>query len=113
MPIIDFTEIPPANTGAGDQDTFELFTRDFFQALGFEIEENPSRGADGGKDLIMVEPLEGKIKSGKRRWIVSCKHYAHSGKAVGDKDEIDILGRVRKFKAQVLLAFIQEFHRVD
>lgn len=27
MPIIDFKEIPQANTGNGDQDTFELFAR--------------------------------------------------------------------------------------
>lgn len=105
MPIINFKEIPPANTGTGDQDTFELFTRDFFQTLGFGIEENPSRGADGGKDIILIEPLEGKIKSTTRRWIVSCKHYAHSEKSVGDKDEIDILGRTRKFKAQGFIAF--------
>lgn len=105
MPILDFKEIPIANTGKGDQDTFELFARDFFHALGFEIEENPSRGADGGKDIIVIEPLEGKIKSTKRRWIVSCKHYAHSKKSVSDKDEIDILGRTRKFKAQGFIAF--------
>jgi len=105
MPIIDFKEIPIANTGKGDQDTFELFARDFFHALGFEIEENPSRGADGGKDLVVLETLAGKIKSTKRRWIVSCKHFAHSKKAVGDKDEIDVLGRVRKSKAHGFIAF--------
>lgn len=105
MPIIDFKEIPIANTGTGEQDTFELFARDFFHALGFEIEENPSRGADGGKDLLLIEHLDGRIKSGKRRWIVSCKHYAHSKKSVTEKDEIDIIGRVNKFDAQGFIAF--------
>lgn len=37
MPIIDFTEIPLANSGDSKQDTFELFAREFLAALGFEI----------------------------------------------------------------------------
>lgn len=105
MPAIDFSEIPIANTGKGNQDTFELFSRDFFSALGFKIEESPSRGSDGGKDLIILENLSGTISKVKRRWVVSCKHFAPSKKAVGDKDEIDILGRVRKFKADGFMAF--------
>lgn len=105
MPTIDFSEIPIANTGVGNQDSFELFTRDFFSVLGFEIEEGPSRGSDGGKDLIVREKLTGTVSQLTRRWVVSCKHFAHSKKAVGDKDEIDILGRVRKFKADGFMAF--------
>ncbi|MDP2365472.1 MAG: restriction endonuclease [Ignavibacteria bacterium] len=105
MPIIDFTEIPPANSSDGKQDTFELFARDFLAALGFDVEENPSRGADGGKDLIVLESLSGLIRDDKRKWVVSCKHYIHSGKSVGDKDEIDVMGRVRKFKANGFMAF--------
>jgi hypothetical protein len=105
MPIIDFREVPEANTGKGDQDTFELLARDFFQALGFEIGESPSRGADGGKDLIIFESLVGSVSATKRRWVVSCKHNARSGKAVGDRDEIDVLGRVRKFKADGFMGF--------
>lgn len=65
MPVIDFTEIPLANTGEGNQDTFELFARDFFSALGFEIEESPSRGPDGGKDLLILENLSGTISEMK------------------------------------------------
>jgi hypothetical protein len=105
MPIIDFTEIPIANTGKGDQDIFELFARDYFDALGFGIEQGPSRGPDGGKDLIVTESLFGTVSSSVKRWIVSCKHFIHSKKSVGDKDETDILGRVRKYKAQGFMAF--------
>jgi hypothetical protein len=105
MPVIDFTEIQPANSGNGKQDTFELFARDFLSALGFKVDESPSRGADGGKDLLVVEPLSGLIISGARKWVVSCKHYVHSGKAVSDSDEINIMGRVNKFKANGFMAF--------
>jgi len=67
MSVIDFTEIPVANTGKGDQDTCELFARDFFVALEFGVEENPSRGADGGKDLIIAESLLGTVSSTTKR----------------------------------------------
>jgi len=105
MPVVDFTEVPLANIGSGSQDTFELFARDFLAALGFEVEEGPSRGADGGKDLIILEPLTGLVQSTKRRWLVSCKHFAHSGDSVGDNDEINIPGRVRRFKCDGFMAF--------
>jgi translation initiation factor 2B subunit (eIF-2B alpha/beta/delta family) len=105
MPAVNFLEIPAANLGDGSQDTFELFARDFFDALGFEIEEGPSRGPDGGKDLVVLETLSGTLHPIKRRWVVSCKHYARSRKSVGDSDEIDIVGRVRKFKADGFIAF--------
>lgn len=105
MPVIDFKEISLANVGDGKQDTFELFARDFLQAIGFEIEEPPSRGADGGKDLVVLEPLEGITGITKRRWLVSCKHFAHSGKSVSDIDEPDVLGRTRKFHAEGFMGF--------
>jgi hypothetical protein len=105
MSVVDFKEIPVANSGSGDQDTFEFFARDFFWALGYEIEEGPSRGADRGKDLIVVEPLFGILSQVKRRWLVSCKHHAHTGSSVVEKDEIDIIGRVVKFKCDGFIAF--------
>lgn len=104
MSAIDFTEIPQANLGTGKQDAFELFGQDFLHSLGYEIEEGPSRGPDGGKDLIIQEPLSGILTREQKRWIVSCKHYAHSGRAVGDRDEPDILGRVSKFDAEGFIA---------
>ena len=92
--ILDFTEIPQANKGGGLQDTFELFTRDFLQMLGFRIIESPYRGADGKKDLIVDEILP---SSGVTlRWLVSCKHYASSGRSVSDSDEINISDRLKQ-----------------
>ncbi|MCC6724058.1 MAG: restriction endonuclease [Saprospiraceae bacterium] len=96
MPIIDFREIPQANTGNGDQDTFELFARDFLEAMGFIIIQQPFRGADGKKDLIVDELRIGNEGKTVIRWLVSAKHNAHSSKAraVNDADEPDILDRV-------------------
>ena len=42
--VLNFTEIPQANLGGGLQGTFELFTRDFLEDIGFEILQNPDRG---------------------------------------------------------------------
>jgi len=102
---IDFKEIPAANTGNGDQDTFELFARDFFEVMGFEILEHPSRGADGKKDLIVSERRHGKVGTNVIKWLVSVKHYAHSGRGVPDKEEINILERVRQHKCDGFLGF--------
>ena len=94
--ILDFKEIPQANLGNGLQDTFELFTRDFLQYLGYRIVSNPDRGADGKKDLIVDEVIPGITSEYTIRWLVSCKHYAHSGAAVKDSDEINIKERLEQ-----------------
>jgi hypothetical protein len=53
--LLDFKEIPKANEGSGLQDTFELFGRDFLEDIGYQIIQEPDRGADGRKDLIVGE----------------------------------------------------------
>lgn len=95
---LDFKEIPQANIGSGLQDTFELFTRDFLQYLGYRIVSNPDRGADGKKDLIVDEVIQGITSEYTIRWLVSCKHYAHSGAAVKDIDEPNIIERLKQHK---------------
>lgn len=94
MPIIDFTEVPEANQGDGKQDTFELFARDLLELVGLRVIEGPSRGADGGRDLVVVETRSGSIGESEIRWLVSCKHFARSGRAVTSDDERDIADRV-------------------
>ncbi|MCA6111943.1 restriction endonuclease [Bradyrhizobium cenepequi] len=94
MAALDFKEIPEAHLGGGLQDTFELFARDFLTLLGYEILEGPSRGADGGKDLIAVERRRGVGGETVVRWLVSCKHKAHSGASVNPADESNIRDRV-------------------
>lgn len=94
--ILDFTEIPQANKGGGLQDTFELFTRDFLQLLGYRIIESPDRGADGKQDLIVDEILSGVNSEVTLRWLVSCKHYADTGSSVSDYNEINISDRLKQ-----------------
>ena len=95
--MIDYKEIPQANSSDGEQDSFELFTRDFLLKLGFKVNEDPARGSDGGlgKDLIVTEIRDGITGDNETKWLVSCKHYAHSGKSVGVSDESSILDRVK------------------
>jgi len=94
MPVLDFKEIPEAHKGTGSQDTFELFARDCLKFLGYEIAEHPDRGADGGKDLIVIEQRSGIGGTTKIRWLVSCKHNAHSGTSVSPTVESNIRDRV-------------------
>jgi len=103
--ILNFKEIPQANTGNGDQDTFELFARDFLEILGYEILQNPDRGADGKKDLIIQETRFGISNKTTIKWLVSCKHHAHSGKSVKDTDEPNILERLEVHKCDGFLGF--------
>lgn len=106
MAILDFKEIPPADTGNGDQDSFELFAREFFaEVLHFEIVSEPNRGADGGKDLIAVEHQIGSLSSTDIRWLISCKHKAHSGHSVKPTDEESIIDRLKQHKANGFIGF--------
>jgi hypothetical protein len=98
--MIDFKEI------RNDDDTWELFTRDFLSELGFYIESPPSRGPDGGKDLLVTETIKGNIHRSEFRWLVSCKHYAHTSRSVNENDhEKNILERVKSFKADGFIGF--------
>jgi hypothetical protein len=105
MPILDFTEIPEAHIATGQQDAFELFTREFLAFMGYVVERDPDRGADGGRDLIVAEIRSGVGGQTAVRWLVSCKHKAHSGKSVQPGDEVDILGRVESKRCQGFIAF--------
>ncbi len=86
--FVDFKEV------AGGGDDWESFSRDLLVMLGFAVEAPPNRGADGGKDLIVVEHLTGKLGRYPFRWLVSCKHNAHSGKSVSESDEPNLVERV-------------------
>lgn len=103
MTIIDLREIPavtPKSTRGGQ---FELFARDFLAASGFRVLEGPDEGQDDGRDLLVEE--EGGITRATQRWLVSAKHFAHSGKAVRRGDESDIEGRLAHFRATGFMGF--------
>lgn len=92
---IDFKEIEKANSSRGLQDSFELFTRDFLEAMVYQIVENPGRGPDGGIDIKIKETIKGISNyESSIYWLVSCKHYAHSGKSINSDIEQDIADRV-------------------
>jgi len=103
--LLDFKDIPAGNTGGDGQDQFELFSRDFLNAIGFKIIQHPSRGADRKKDMIVSGKFEGTKDIW---WLVSCKHNAHSKSrhAVNDTDEPDIITRleVNKCKGFILVS---------
>ena len=92
--IIDFKEIPLANKADGLQDTFELFARDFLEEIGYKIIQHPARGADGKKDMIVSDTRKGVSGETIINWVVSCKHYAHSGGSITDNIEQDIRDRI-------------------
>ncbi len=96
--LIDWTEIP-------DGDSWELFARDFLTELGFVVDVGPGRGADAGKDLIVSEQLRGKLRGRKFTWLVSCKHYAGSDKAIGSDIESNIIDRITQHKADGFMGF--------
>ena len=105
MAALDFKEISEAHLGGGLQDTFELFARDFLAFLGYQILESPSRGADGGKDVVVVERRSGVGGETLVRWMVSCKHKAHSGASVSPQDESNIRDRVEANKCDGFIGF--------
>lgn len=97
--MIDFKEI------SSDGEQWELFARDFLSEQGFFIDVSPDRGPDGGKDIIITEQLKGALGNYEFRWVVSCKHFAHSGRSVTEKDEINIRERLEAFSADGFIGF--------
>ncbi|QQF06228.1 restriction endonuclease [Sinorhizobium meliloti] len=96
--MIDYTEID-------DGDAWEAFAHDYLMALGLVVDVPPGRGPDGGRDMLVKETLKGKLASQSFTWLVSCKHYATSGKAVGTEHETNIIDRLAQHKADGFIGF--------
>lgn len=103
--LINFKEIPQANLGSGEQDTFEKFARDFLTAIGYFIIEEPTRGADGGIDIKVLEKRKGIGGETDFYWLVSCKHNAHSGSSVNPTIENNIYDRVKSNQCNGFIGF--------
>lgn len=105
MSLVDFKEIPEAHISSGYQDSFELFCQEFFKYKNLKIISSPDRGADGGKDLICEEERIGPIGKSIIKWIISCKHKAHTGNSVTIQDEQDIVDRINQNRANGFIGF--------
>lgn len=105
MPVLDFKEIPEPNKANGRQDTFELFARDFLEYMGYKPISGPDRGQDGGRDLIVMEVRKGVGGESSVKWLVSCKHKAHSGNSISISDESDIRDRIEAFDCNGFIGF--------
>ncbi len=65
---------------------FQALIAEIGRGLGYSVEEG-GPGADGGRDLFFDIAYEGlKLKRETRRWLVSCKDFSESEKAVGRND---------------------------
>lgn len=70
---------------------FEFFCRDLLEGIEISILQNPSRGPDGKKDLIIQ--VETKNSFGKReidKYLVQCKHKAKSNRSIYERELGDI-----------------------
>lgn len=84
MIYIDFSEL------ASDGVAFEMLCRELLIKHNFKVHWT-GVGPDSGRDLIIVEEVDGILSCFKRTWLVSCKHYANSGKSVGISDVTNIV----------------------
>src|SRR5262245_2466892 len=90
--MIDFSELPK------DGKAFEQFVRELLLILGVHPQWT-GQGPDQGRDILATEALSGSIEKAERRWLVQCKHFAHSGKCVGRADVGPILDDCRQVDA--------------
>lgn len=91
--MLDFTELP------SDGIKFEQLIRELFVKRGYETVWT-GVGTDLGRDLIVTEKLVGPLSTKNRKWIVSCKHNAHSKRAVGLKDLGNVAGDCTSIQAE-------------
>ena len=104
MAILQFREIPTAQSGL-DRDQFELFAREFLEHEGFTVVTGPDRGPDAGRDMITEETRRGTGGNSTIRWLVSCKHKAHSGASVTPIDEPNLRDRIETHHCHGFIGF--------
>jgi hypothetical protein len=74
--MLNFKELPV------DGVAFEQLIRELLLRSEFEVHWT-GVGPDGGRDLVVTEKAAGQLAPFQRKWLVSCKHHAHSGTSVG------------------------------
>ncbi len=91
--MIDFTELPE------DGVKFEQLIRELLVLEGFETHWT-GVGQDGGRDLVVTEKLKGELSEYERKWLISCKHTANSGKSLGREQAGNITEDCRAIGAE-------------
>jgi hypothetical protein len=94
--MLDFKELPETGTD------FELLIRELAFTMGYRVLWS-GKGPDAGSDLLLDEVGDPALGAQTRRWLVSCKHYAHSGRAVGQDDLNGILEACKQHSAKGFL----------
>ncbi|MBN9256746.1 MULTISPECIES: restriction endonuclease [unclassified Mesorhizobium] len=90
--MLNFQELPK------DGILFELLIREILFTLGYHVTWS-GVGPDGGRDLICHEDsgsIFGKVTT---KWLIQCKHFANSGRAVGVNDIDSILDSCKQHSA--------------
>lgn len=82
--MLDFKELSMAGT------EFELLVREILFAKGLDAAWS-GVGPDGGRDLICIERSDSIFGTSAKRWLIQCKHFAHSGRSVGLADVTGII----------------------
>jgi len=82
--VLDFTEL------SQDGQHFEQLVRELLFSLGHKVFWT-GRGPDGGRDLLCLEERPSMFFTDTRRWLIQCKHKAHSQSSVGVKDLDDVI----------------------
>lgn len=91
--MIDFKELPE------DGVKFEQLIRELLVLEGFETHWT-GVGQDGGRDLVVTEKLKGDLSEHERKWLISCKHTANSGKSLGREQAGNISEDCRAINAE-------------
>ncbi|MFJ2545469.1 hypothetical protein ACIOVF_03270 [Pseudomonas sp. NPDC087612] len=110
MAILDFREIASPNRNFNSKknstigashsvDDFELFCQEFFTSVKqMKIFKSVSSGPDLGIDLGVTDTVGD-------RWLISCKHYAHSDKPVPAVKDSGVIERTIDWGCQGFIAF--------
>jgi Holliday junction resolvase-like predicted endonuclease len=63
---------------------FEALVCDLLREMNYRILERPAIGTEGGRDILIERLTRDNMTETSELVVVQCKHYAHSGRAVGD-----------------------------
>jgi len=90
---LDFADFPE------DGSEFECMVQELLQTMGLHA-ERVGLGPDHGADIIAEEVIFDRLGTKQvRRYVVQCKHFAHSGKSVGRSNVSDIRDTIEHHEA--------------